>query len=184
MLDYKAAVLVQSALNIMHLAHSGQTDRSGEPYTGHTFRVGMRSYQLTGHIYSMCVGFLHDVIEDCPDWTVDRLIQSGIPYPVANSVSILTRQSGESYADTYIGRIIEIETPRGDLGRPYLAWRDWTIRVKIADLEDNIGRPGATPEMYVRYLKALHRLRGTVKNPARIPVVTPSESVKIPRKYR
>ena len=148
-MNHTDAALVQSALNIMHLAHSGQTDRSGEPYTGHTFRVGMLAYQITRHIHTMCIGFLHDVLEDCPGWTESRLLDAGIHKDVVESINTLTRRSSQRY-DVYVNEI----AIAGRLGAQHV------VPVKIADLEDNIGRPGATPELYERYLKALHRLRG------------------------
>jgi hypothetical protein len=159
--DHKDATIIRTALNIAESVHGTQTDRSGDNYMGHVFRVGMRAYELTASPRTMAVGILHDVIEDSPKsdkWDTHRLIAAGIPGDVAGGVLLLTRDEDRETYDEYITRLV---TPCKHI----LGAQCGHIHVrpaKRADLEDNIGRPGATPELYNRYLKALHRLRAAV----------------------
>jgi hypothetical protein len=68
------------------------------------------------------VAALHDVLEDCPEWTGDRLLEEGIPLQAIAWVATLTRHPETSYnlQIRFIDRIGSV--PR---------------RVKIADLRDN-----------------------------------------------
>ena len=68
--------LLNKAIKIADKAHKGQTDKFGTPYIGHVMRV--MNY---GKTYDeKIVGVLHDVIEDCPEITLDYLLQQGWYY--------------------------------------------------------------------------------------------------------
>lgn len=70
----KAALLVK-AIKIAEKAHRGQTDKFGAPYIGHITRV--MNY---GQTYDeKIVGVLHDVIEDCPEISLEYLLKEGFP---------------------------------------------------------------------------------------------------------
>ena len=64
----------QLLLQFAQLAHDGQTRKyTGEPYIAHPLTVGM-----TAQAYSIPFGFeigiLHDVVEDCPEWSIDKVL--------------------------------------------------------------------------------------------------------------
>jgi (p)ppGpp synthase/HD superfamily hydrolase len=65
---------------------------------------------------------LHDVIEDSPAWTVERLRGEGFPEAVIRAVDLLTKREGEPY-DAQIDRAAADPVAR---------------LVKLADLEDNM----------------------------------------------
>ena len=69
-----------------------------------------------------CTAYLHDVVEDCPGWTLARLAAEGMPAEVIAAVDALTKREGED-AETYLARV---------LANPL------AVRVKIADLRDNM----------------------------------------------
>ncbi len=67
------------------------------------------------------VAVLHDVCEDCPGWTLDRLSAEGFPDHVIAALDSVTKRQGEDY-EAFARR-----AAANPIGR----------RVKLADLEDN-----------------------------------------------
>jgi hypothetical protein len=92
---------------------------------------------------------LHDVVEDCPDWSFERLRAEGFSDEVIRALDGVTRREGETY-DAFIARSAENQISRA---------------VKIADLLDNsdlsrIASPtDADHERIARYKRALAQLR-------------------------
>jgi len=60
----------------------------------------MRS--LTGQA-DQIVGVLHDVSEDCPGWTMDRLRAEGFSVEVLQALDSVTKREGEDY-DAFVKR--------------------------------------------------------------------------------
>ncbi|NEP84083.1 MAG: GTP pyrophosphokinase [Okeania sp. SIO3B3] len=110
--------MLDKAILIAAQAHLGQTDRADAPYILHPLRVMFHLESET----EMTIAILHDVVEDNPAWTLDRLCAEGFSEEVVAAVDCLTRREDESY-DAYIDRI----------GANPLA-----RRVKLADLHDNM----------------------------------------------
>lgn len=111
------ARLFLSALEIACEAHDGQIDKTGRPYFLHPLRVMFRTSTYAERI----VALLHDVIEDCPEWTSERLARV-FPAEYVAAIQALTRREDESYAE-FIARV------KTD---PLAA------RVKLADIADNM----------------------------------------------
>lgn len=106
------------AIAIAAEAHAGQTDKAGAPYILHPLRVMLKMTTDDERI----VAALHDVVEDCPDWTFDRLRAEGFSERVLAGLDGVTRRKGEAYLD-FIRR----------------AGSHWLSRtVKWADLLDNM----------------------------------------------
>lgn len=106
-----------SALEIAFKAHDGQFDKTGQPYILHPLRVMLRAETTAERI----VALLHDVLEDCPEWTTERL--SGLfPQHYVAAIQALTRRDQESYAD-FIARV---KTDR------------LAANVKLMDIADNL----------------------------------------------
>lgn len=123
-------------------AHEGQTHRDGKPAIAHAERVARR-FLHDPELYAIAI--LHDVLEDCPDVEFGDIVRNfGIA--VALGVQAMTREEGESW-NHYIAKV--------------KAHRSATL-VKIADIEDNIGRAdakfAAKMDMYVDALFDLHVL--------------------------
>ena len=110
--------MLDKAISIAAQAHLGQQDKMGKPYILHPLRA-MFSFQTETE---MIVAVLHDVVEDHPDWDLDRLRDEGFSREVVQAIDHLTRRDGETYED-FVER-----TAGNDLAR----------RVKLADLEDNM----------------------------------------------
>lgn len=135
--------LLNKAVKIADKAHKGQTDKFGAPYIGHVMRVMNYGKTLDEKI----VGALHDVVEDNPKYTFERLLEEGFPKNIVNAVECITKLPGENY-DDFVKR-----TEKNQLA----------INVKLNDLRDNMDlrrftRP-ITDEDCKRlnkYLKAYH----------------------------
>ena len=107
---------LERAIRIAVEAHTGQTDKSGEPYILHVFRVMLAVADTEARI----VAALHDVIEDTPVTEID-LQAAGFSEAILGAVRCLTRRHGVRYGDYVIG----------------LKCNPLAVRVKLADLTDN-----------------------------------------------
>jgi len=106
------------AVGIAARAHAGQIDKAGAPYILHPLRVML---SLSDADERMAAA-LHDVLEDGPGWTADRLLAEGIPPQVVEAVVALSRRPEEDYA-AFI-----IRCGANPIARA----------VKLADLADNM----------------------------------------------
>jgi (p)ppGpp synthase/HD superfamily hydrolase len=139
---------LERAIAIAAEGHAGQVDKAGEPYILHPLRVMLSCATEDERI----VGVLHDVVEDCPDWTFERLRQEGFSDTVLAALDSVTRREGEAY-EAFVER-----AATNPIGR----------RVKLADLGDNcdLGRISAPTERdlgridkYRRAIQTIERLR-------------------------
>jgi (p)ppGpp synthase/HD superfamily hydrolase len=108
---------LEHAIAIAAEAHRGQKDKAGEPYILHPIRVMLRVSTTEERI----VAVLHDLLEDTP-WERVDLEREGFPAGVLDALEALTRKPHETY-EQFLVRAA---------GDPI------AIRVKLADLEDNL----------------------------------------------
>jgi (p)ppGpp synthase/HD superfamily hydrolase len=108
---------LERAIAIAAEAHAGQVDKAGAPYVLHPLRMMLRVSSIDERI----VAVLHDVCEDCPGWTLDRLRGEGFPDHIIEAVRSVTKRDGESY-EAFARR-----AAANQIGR----------RVKLADLHGN-----------------------------------------------
>lgn len=97
----KDSEMIELCLSIACNAHKGQIDKVGLPVILHPIHVG----ELGKTTEEICVGFLHDTIEDT-NMTFEKLVSLGVREDIAKSVQILTHKDGVPYFD-YIRSIIE-----------------------------------------------------------------------------
>ena len=76
---------MRTADDIAQEAHAGQVDKAGINYVEHPRRVARNAALFARILWpqgEQChvveVALLHDVLEDCPEWTRERLIAEGI----------------------------------------------------------------------------------------------------------
>ena len=81
--------LLETALKIAVEAHTGQTDRNGQPYIGHPLRVMARVETEDEKI----VAILRDVVEDTP-WTFPQLAKAGFPPHNITALDALQKGKG------------------------------------------------------------------------------------------
>jgi hypothetical protein len=106
------------AISLAAEAHMGQTDKAGRPYLEHAIRV---MHRCPFDPVIKTVGVLHDVIEDCDNWSVDRMRERGFSETVCEALEAITHRKGEPYLD-YVKRVGENPIAR---------------EVKLADLAYN-----------------------------------------------
>lgn len=135
----------EQALAIAVKAHSGQTDKIGEPYILHPLRIMLRMDSESERI----VAILHDVVEDSPV-NLNDLRKAGFSRKVVDAVDHLTRRKHEPY-QAYVMRASQTPLSR---------------KVKVADLEDNMnlrrqhGLAKRDKVRMARYQKAYRFLTG------------------------
>jgi guanosine-3',5'-bis(diphosphate) 3'-pyrophosphohydrolase len=110
--------MVEKAYNIILEAFADKFDKAGEPYIFHLKRVA-NPFKEDEMLYT--IALLHDILEDCPDWNIDRL-KDIFHLRVCMAVESLTKIEGEKY-DDYLYRVVSNDDAR---------------KVKISDLKDNM----------------------------------------------
>ena len=138
---------LERAIAIAAEAHAGQMDRAAAPYIMHPLRVMMAmpkdpSYRIAA--------VLHDVLEDCPAWTAERLDDEGFSGLTVAAVLSVTRRPGEAYSSLIaraaadpIGRVVKLADLRDNMNLSRIPWptdRDW--------------------ERYLKYRRAVDLLEG------------------------
>ena len=103
---------------IVSEAFAGKVDKGGAPYVDHLFRVA-GDFESSSAAYR--IALLHDILEDCPEWTEKRL-RGAFNARICDAVVALTKVPGEAYQE-YLLRVAANPDARA---------------VKIADLEDNM----------------------------------------------
>ncbi|MDO3408258.1 GTP pyrophosphokinase [Saccharibacillus sp. CPCC 101409] len=109
--------MLTKAITIAARCHEGQTDKGGQPYIFHPFRLMLRALTEDEQI----VAALHDTVEDS-DLTLDDLRREGFSDEIVEAVDRLSRRESE----TYEAFILRIKGHR------------LAARVKILDLQDNM----------------------------------------------
>lgn len=145
---------LEDAITLAFSVHRGQKDKGGSPYILHPLRVMVA---VGFDEDAQMVAVLHDVIEDT-DVDEVKLQNAGCPKNVVEALLALTRVDGETYAD-YIERV---------------AKNRLAVRVKVADLEDNMRpcrAPGRTQSMMKRYRAAHYRLTNLFTTSGNLPTM-------------
>src|SRR5580704_19354232 len=86
---------LERAIAIAAEAHAGQLDKAGTPYILHPLRVMLGMSSIDERI----VAALHDVCEDCPGWTLDRLRSEGFSNRIIDALQSVTKCEAEDYYD-------------------------------------------------------------------------------------
>ena len=161
--------LLEKAILMATMYHTGQKDQADEPYILHPLRV--MNYVWHGNVYqprdadykapekALAVAMLHDVLEDC-DVDPEELTNMGMPEEVVATVKLLTHAEEDSY-DTYVRRIKD-------------SGNEIALQVKLADLADNTDPkrmlvvkkqdPEAAKRRVKKYTNALEILTGKTYN--------------------
>jgi (p)ppGpp synthase/HD superfamily hydrolase len=137
------------SIEVMRKAHEGQLDKCGRPYYLHPLRVAMRLVHCTPE--ERHAALLHDVVEDTA-LTLEDLKALGYGDEVLELVDLLTRRmpEGETHRQ-YLERIVASRNPKA-------------LRVKVADLIDNMSparRLALPPEhrgMHHRFARDLEQV--------------------------
>lgn len=121
---------IKLAEKIILSAFAGKTDKAGEPYTEHLFRVAKNCGKFLPNITllsdeGIIVALLHDLLEDCSDIWKKEHLEALFGVSTTTDVVKLTKDPKEEY-ETYIDKIGAFSS--GIVCKA----------VKLADLEDNM----------------------------------------------
>ncbi len=130
--------LLHKAIKIAQIAHENQTDKYDAPYIGHVMRV--MNYGKT--LDEKMVGVLHDVVEDCPEYSIDDLRKEGFPENILFAIECITKTSPEEDYEAFIKR-----TEQSPLA----------IAVKLNDLRDNMDLRRVNRELTKKDIKRLNK---------------------------
>lgn len=111
--------MLETAIKIVTEAFKEKKDKAGKPYIEHLERVRSKLSEENEEVQTIAT--LHDILEDCPEWNKDKLLEL-FPSRVVKAVECLTHKKGQSYED-YISQVMTNEL---------------SIVVKIEDLKDNM----------------------------------------------
>ena len=118
---------VRRAVEMAEVSHRGQTRDGGEDYIIHPLRVATHfvvfATQPTEE--QVCAAILHDVLEDDPEMSTDRLTQ-GFGADVAEAVRLLSRKTPTSE--------MSVEAYRGGLMKA----PNYVQVIKLCDRLDNV----------------------------------------------
>lgn len=107
------------AIRIAAESHEDKTDMGGKAYILHPIRIMLRLRTEDEELMIMAI--MHDVMEDDPEWTLERLMREGFSERVIQGLMCLTHYKEDSY-ESYIRKV----STNAD-----------ATRVKIEDLRDN-----------------------------------------------
>ncbi len=141
MIEENKTATVEDAIAIAALAHKGQTEKAVARYILHPLRIMMKMETES----EMMAGILHDVVEDCEEWTIEKLREQNFSEEVLEAVDCLTRTDDVPYED-YIERLKTNQIAR---------------RVKLADLEDNMNIMRIGKELREKDFKRLEKYHNT-----------------------
>ena len=91
---------IGDAIKLAVDAHERQMDKGGQPYILHPLRLMLAVNSEPARI----VALLHDVVEDNPTFTLEKLRLAGYPQDVLDALDCLTKRPDEHYSD-FIDRI-------------------------------------------------------------------------------
>ena len=130
---------LERAIVIAAEGHAGVKDKGGAPYIFHPLRMMLSLSSLDERI----VAVLHDVCEDCPGWTLERLKGEGFPDRIIAALDSVTKREGEDY-EAFARR-----AAANPIGR----------QVKLADLRDNcdLSRIATPTERDTQRIEKYHR---------------------------
>lgn len=129
--------MLERAIDIAVDAHAGQTDRYGRPYILHPLRLMRQASTVAERI----VAILHDVVEDNPAWTLNRLRNEGFADEIVEAVDNLTRRGDDEPYAEYVLRAASSPLSR---------------RIKLFDLRDNMDLT-SIPALDERAIERLRR---------------------------
>ncbi|HTF89302.1 MAG TPA: HD domain-containing protein [Planctomycetota bacterium] len=92
--------VIERALHAAIAAHEGQSRKGDDasPYVTHPMHVALMLARFGLDDDVVAAGLLHDVVEDCPEWSLER-VQSEFGAHVAGIVAQLTEDKSRTWAE-------------------------------------------------------------------------------------
>lgn len=108
-----------TALAITAEAFIDKLDKAGKPYMLHCLRVMHKLHSEDQELNAIAI--MHDLVEDCPEWTLQKLANAGFSLRILSALTLLTHKKEDTYEE-YIKKI---------------STNPDAVKVKLADLRDN-----------------------------------------------
>lgn len=101
--------VIERALHAAIAAHEGQSRKgdSASPYITHPMHVALMLARFGLDDDVVAAGLLHDVVEDCDSWSVER-VQAEFGPHVAGIVAQLTEDKGRTWAERKAAGIAKV----------------------------------------------------------------------------
>jgi len=154
----KQQKMLAIAIQIAAMAHVNQLDQGKNAYILHPLRVMNNLVFKDPELQQIAI--LHDVVEDCPEWTIQKLRELGFSERVLTALSLMTKNQADSDAgeEGYFNYI-----------RRMFCCLD-AMLVKISDLKDNSdltrmkGTRQKDLERTFKYMQAFAMLRDEIRD--------------------
>jgi len=130
--------LLAKAISIAARSFESVLDKGGNPYILHCLAVMDGVKHLGPRVMSAAV--LHDLLEDCPQWTAQALEREGLGGDILEMIQLMTHSDDEDYM-SYVHRISHHKGARA---------------IKIADLTHNMN-PSRLPSIGDQALERLKK---------------------------
>ena len=92
--------VIERAVNAAVVAHEGQTRKGlgNTPYIVHPVHIALMLARWDMDEDVIAAGLLHDVVEDCKDWTIER-VETEFGKHIASIVADLTEDKSKTWAE-------------------------------------------------------------------------------------
>ena len=135
--------LIIYAASYANSAHMGQQRKwTKRPFIEHPARVAANTcLQHNVGEHEIAAAWLHDVVEDCEQYTIRVLHADGFPFETLQLVSELTNTSSSLHQ---LGRSVRKYIDHNRLANVSV----WAKRIKMIDIIDNIRDMAGAPESF------------------------------------
>ena len=101
---------IERAIRTATAAHAGQTRKGSElPYITHPVHLALMLERAGAASVTVQAGLLHDVVEDCDDWTLER-IEAEFGAEVTGIVAELTEDKTKSWEERKLAAAEKVAT--------------------------------------------------------------------------
>jgi len=101
---------IERAIRTATVAHAGQTRKGSDlPYITHPVHVALILVRTGASSATVQAGILHDVVEDCEDWTLERL-ESEFGAEVTAIVAELTEDKSKTWEERKLAAVEKVAT--------------------------------------------------------------------------
>ena len=138
---------IERAIRTATVAHAGQTRKGSDlPYITHPAHVALILVRAGASSATVQAGILHDVVEDCEDWTLERL-ESEFGAEVTAIVAELTEDKSKTWEERKLAAVEKAATMSSD--GALVKAVDQLHNLKA--LEESLERASAPDEIWARF---------------------------------
>lgn len=126
---------IERALRVAFAAHEGQSRKGSDvPYVSHSVHVAVILARLGAEEHVLQAALLHDVVEDCNEWTLER-VESEFGARVADIVGELTENKSHAWAERKRRAVEDVSSMSTEALSVKAADKLHNLSTLLADLE-------------------------------------------------